>query len=318
MTALKLAHLAHDCGLPPGVLNVIHGTHDSVNFICDNKHVRAISFVGGNVAGEHIYQRATANHKRAQCNMGAKNHAVVLPDADPTSTVNQLVGASVGAAGQRCMAISVGVFVGKSKEMIPLIADQMKKLTVGPGNEETSDIGPVISLAAKARIEGLIASGTQDGAKCLLDGRNPSHTGSNEGYFVGPSLFSDVKQGMRIYEEEIFGPVLVCVAVDTYDEAIQLINENKYGNGTAVFTRSGAAARKFVDEIECGQVGVNLPIPVPLPMFSFTGNKRSIRGDLNFYGKAGLNFYSQWKTVTQNWRDDEYVEKMSTAGVGAS
>jgi malonate-semialdehyde dehydrogenase (acetylating)/methylmalonate-semialdehyde dehydrogenase len=319
MTAMKLGEMAIDAGLPPGVLNVIHGTKDAVNFICDNRHIQAISFVGGNAAGEHIYSRRTSNGKRAQCNMGAKNHALVLPDADPTSAVNQLVGASMGAAGQRCMAISVAVFVGKAQELIPRIAEESAKLRVGPGLESSSDVGPVISGAAKQRIEGLIASGVSEGANLLLDGRNPSLPKENEnGYFVGPSVFSGVKKGMQIYDQEIFGPVLCCVSADTFDEAIDFINQNEFGNGTAVFTRSGAAARKFTEEIQCGQVGVNVPIPVPLPMFSFTGNKKSIRGDLNFYGKAGLNFYTQWKTVTQAWRDDKYIEQLSTAGVGAS
>lgn len=318
LTTMKLGQLATDCGLPPGVLNVIHGTKDAVNFICDNKHIRSVSFVGGNVAGEHIYSRATGNGKRAQCNMGAKNHAIILPDADPVGTVNQLVGASMGAAGQRCMAISVAIFVGKAKEMIPALAEAASKLKVGPGAADGSDLGPVISAAAKERIMGLITAGQSEGANLLLDGRNPTVPKDYEnGYFVGPTLFSDVKKGMSIYDQEIFGPVLSCMSADTFDEAIQIINDNEFGNGTAVFTRSGAAARKFVDEIECGQVGVNVPIPVPLPMFSFTGNKKSIRGDLNFYGKAGLNFFTQWKTVTQAWRDDEYVEKLSTAGVGA-
>jgi len=250
--------------------------------------------------------------------MGAKNHAVILPDADPISTVNQLVGASMGAAGQRCMAISVAIFVGKAKEMIPMLAEACSKLKVGPGNEGTVDVGPVISAAAQQRIEGFIASGVSEGAKCLLDGRNPSVPQANAGgYFVGPTVFSEVKRGMQIYDEEIFGPVISCMAMENFDDAIQLINDNKYGNGTAIFTRSGAAARKFVAEIECGQVGVNVPIPVPLPMFSFTGNKKSIRGDLNFYGKAGLNFYTQWKTVTQAWRDDKHDEALSTSGVGA-
>jgi len=318
LTTMKLGELACASGLPPGVLNVIHGTKDAVNFICDNKHVQAISFVGGNAAGEHIYNRASANDKRAQCNMGAKNHAVILPDADPVSTVNQLVGASMGAAGQRCMAISVAIFVGKAQEMIPLIAEASSKLKVGPGNEGSSDVGPVISAAAQQRIDGFIASGISEGAKCLLDGRNPSVPQANAGgYFVGPTVFDHVERGMQIYDDEIFGPVLSCMNMNSLDDAIKFVNENKYGNGTAIFTRSGAAARKFTAEIECGQVGVNVPIPVPLPMFSFTGNKKSIRGDLNFYGKAGLNFYTQWKTVTQAWRDDEFVEKLSTSGVGA-
>merc|ERR1719253_566398 len=196
MTSIKLAKMAIDCGLPPGVLNVIHGTKDCVNFICDNKHVKAVSFVGSNQAGEYIYQRATGNDKRAQCNLGAKNHAIILPDADPVGTVNQLVGASMGAAGQRCMALSVAVFVGKAKEMIPMLAEKSSKLKCGPGGESSSDLGPVISAAAKGRIESLIESGTQEGAKLLLDGRSPSvPKGSENGYFVGPTVFSDVAKG---------------------------------------------------------------------------------------------------------------------------
>mmetsp|Transcript_29542 Transcript_29542/g.84216 ORF Transcript_29542/g.84216 Transcript_29542/m.84216 type:complete len:529 (+) Transcript_29542:63-1649(+) len=319
MTALMLAEMAHDCGLPPGVLNVVHGAHDTVNFLCDNEHLRAVSFVGGNAAGAHIYERAGKNGKRAQCNLGAKNHAVILSDADPTSVVNQLVGASCGAAGQRCMAISVAVFVGKSKELIPQIVEAAAKLRVGPGDASGTDVGPLISRAALERVGGLIQSGVDDGAQLLLDGRSPAvPSGCEGGYFVGPTIFGKVKPGMQIYDQEIFGPVLCCVEADSFDEAIKLVNANPYGNGTAIFTRSGGAARKFVDQIEAGQVGVNVPIPVPLPMFSFTGNKRSILGDLNFYGKAGVHFYTQWKTVTSAWRADDYVEKLSTAGVGAS
>jgi len=319
MSALMLAEMAHDCGLPAGVLNVVHGGHDTVNFMCDDEHIRAVSFVGGNVAGAHIYERAGKNGKRAQCNLGAKNHAVILPDADPESVINQIVGASCGAAGQRCMALSVAVFVGKSKEWIPRIAEEAAKLKVGPGNMEGIDVGPLISKQAQTRVNSLIQSGVDEGAELLLDGRNPSvPTGCEQGYFTGPTIFTKVKPGMQIYDQEIFGPVLTCVEADTFDEAIKLVNSNPFGNGTAVFTRSGGAARKYVDEIEAGQVGVNVPIPVPLPMFSFTGNKKSILGDLNFYGKAGINFYTQLKTVTSAWRADDHVEKLSTAGVGAS
>lgn len=318
LTSMQLLDLAHDCGLPPGVVNVVHGAHDTVNFLCDNEHIRAVSFVGGNAAGAHIYQRAGKNGKRAQCNLGAKNHAVVLPDADRQSVVNQLVGASIGAAGQRCMATSVAVFVGSSKEWIPYIVEEAAKLRVGPGNAGNSDVGPLISLQAKQRVEALIQSGKDEGAELLLDGRNPSvPKGFENGYFVGPTVFGKVKQGMQIYEQEIFGPVLCCVEVATLDEAIKFANENPYGNGTAIFTRSGSAARKYVDQIQAGQVGINVPIPVPLPMFSFTGNKASILGDMNFYGKAGVNFYTQLKTITSAWREDDYVEKLSTAGVGA-
>ncbi|OLQ01047.1 Methylmalonate-semialdehyde dehydrogenase [acylating], mitochondrial [Symbiodinium microadriaticum] len=309
LSAVMLAEMAHDCGLPPGVLNVVHGGHDTVNFLCDDEHIRAVSFVGGNAAGAHIYERAGRNGKRAQCNLGAKNHAIVLPDADPESVVNQLVGASCGAAGQRCMAISVAVFVGASKEWIPKIAEQAAKLRVGPGEDGSTDVGPLISSKAQERVEALIQSGMDEGARLLLDGRKPSLPEVNKsGYFVGPSIFAEVKKGMQIYENEIFGPVLCCVEVDSFEEAINFVNSNPYGNGTAVFTRSGAAARKFTDEIEAGQVGVNVPIPVPLPMFSFTGNKKSILGDLNFYGKAGVNFFTQLKTVTSAWRDDGYIE----------
>jgi malonate-semialdehyde dehydrogenase (acetylating)/methylmalonate-semialdehyde dehydrogenase len=319
LCAVKLAEMANDCGLPPGVLNIVHGGHDTVNFLCDNDHVRAISFVGGNTAGEHIYLRAGKNGKRAQCNMGAKNHAVILPDADPESVINQLAGASCGAAGQRCMALSVAIFVGKAREWIPRIAEKAATMRVGPGTEAGVDVGPVISAQAKQRITNLIQSGVDEGAELLLDGRNPTlPRGFENGYFVGPTVFTKVQKGMQIYDQEIFGPVLCCVEADTFDQAIAFINENQFGNGTAVFTRSGGAARKFVDEIEAGQVGVNVPIPVPLPQFSFTGNKKSILGDLNFYGKAGVNFYTQWKTVTSAWRADDYVEKLNTAGVGAN
>ncbi|CAK0889730.1 unnamed protein product [Prorocentrum cordatum] len=318
LTAMMLAELATESGLPPGVLNVVHGAHDTVNFLCDSEHIRAVSFVGGNAAGAHIHQRAGKNGKRAQCNLGAKNHAVVLPDADPESVVNQLVGASCGAAGQRCMALSVAVFVGSSKEIIPKIAEAASNLKVGPGSGTSVDVGPVISAAAKSKIEGLIQSGVDEGAKLLLDGRNPSVAqGYENGYFVGPTVFTDVKKGMQIYDQEIFGPVLCCVQVETYQEAIDFVNSNPFGNGTAIFTRSGSAARKYVHEIEAGQVGVNVPIPVPLPMFSFTGNKASILGDYNFYGRAGVNFFTQLKTVTSAWRDESHVEKLSTAGVGA-
>lgn len=312
MTAVKLVEMAHDCGMPPGVVNVIHGTHDAVNFLCDNEHVKAISFVGGNVAGEHIAARGGANGKRTQCNMGAKNHAVILPDADAQSAINAIAGASCGAAGQRCMALSVAVFVGKARELIPQVAEAASKLRVGPGTESGVDIGPLISKTAKDRVERLIQTGADQGADILLDGRNPSvPKGYENGYFVGPTVISKVQPGMSVYDEEIFGPVLTCVEVETFDDAIKLVNANQYGNGTAIFTRSGAAARKYVNMIDAGQVGVNLPIPVPLPMFSFTGNKASIRGDLNFYGKAGAQFYTQWKTVTQSWKDDGYVEKLA-------
>ena len=226
LSAVMLAEMASDCGLPPGVLNVVHGGHDTVNFLCDDPRIRAVSFVGGNAAGAHIYERAGKNGKRAQCNLGAKNHAIVLPDADPESVVNQLVGASCGAAGQRCMAISVAVFVGASKEWIPKIAEQAAKLRVGAGDDGSTDVGPLISASAQQRVEQLIQAGMDEGARLLLDGRKPSLPDVNKGgYFVGPSIFAEVKKGMQIYDNEIFGPVLCCVEVDSFDEAIRFVNE---------------------------------------------------------------------------------------------
>lgn len=303
LTTIELWKLARDCGLPDGVVNVMHGTHDAVNFICDEPAIKAVSFVGGNAAGEHIFKRCAENGKRAQCNMGAKNHAVVLPDADPSTVIGALAGASCGAAGQRCMATSVAIFVGKANEMIPRIAEAAAELKVGPGMDPKTGVGPLISAAAKAKVEGLIQSGVDQGAELCLDGRNPSVPSEyKDGYWVGPSVFRKCSVDMDIYKTEIFGPVLVCIEVDSFDEAIALSNRNPYGNGCAVFTESGANARKYVSEIDAGQVGINLPIPVPLPMFSFTGNKKSIQGDLNFYGKAGMQFLTQWKTVTSNWK----------------
>lgn len=314
LTSIRIAEMALDCGLPPGVLNVVHGTHDMVNGLCDHPDIRALSFVGSNAAGEHIYKRATGNGKRAQCNLGAKNHAVILPDADPMNVINTLAGASVGAAGQRCMATSVAVFVGQSRDLIPQVAETAAKLRVGPGSDPTTEIGPLISKAAQERVENLIQSGVNEGATLLLDGRKPSvEDAYKNGYFVGATVFSDVKKGMQIYDQEIFGPVLCCVSVDSFEEAIDFVNANAWGNGSAIFTRSGSAARKYVDEVEAGQVGINLPIPVPLPMFSFTGNKKSILGDLNFYGKAGMQFYTQWKTITAAWRPEDFQQTLSTS-----
>jgi malonate-semialdehyde dehydrogenase (acetylating)/methylmalonate-semialdehyde dehydrogenase len=311
LTAMEIWKLAKDCGLPDGVMNVIHGTHDAVNFLCDAPDIKSISFVGGNAAGEHIYRRCAETGKRAQCNMGAKNHAVVLPDADPGTVIGALSGASVGAAGQRCMATSVAVFVGKAKDMIPGLVEASATLKVGPGTDAATAIGPLISKTAQTRVETLIQTGVDQGAELCLDGRKPSVAAEyKDGYWVGPTIFRGASTEMNIYKTEIFGPVLTCIEVDTFDEAIALSNRNQYGNGCAIFTESGANARKYISEIEAGQVGVNLPIPVPLPMFSFTGNKKSIQGDLNFYGKAGMQFYTHWKTVTSNWKQTDSTAKI--------
>ncbi|TPX64894.1 hypothetical protein SpCBS45565_g05547 [Spizellomyces sp. 'palustris'] len=304
-----LAKLAEESGVPKGVLNVVHGGVDTVNFLCDDPAVRAISFVGSDRAGKYIFSRGTANGKRVQANLGAKNHGVIMPDANKNHTLNQLVGAAFGAAGQRCMALSTAVFVGKAREWLPELVERAKMLKVTGGFEEGADLGPLITPQAKERCEELIQSGIDEGATLLLDGRNPQVPEKYKaGNFVGPTILGDVTPTMRCYTEEIFGPVLVCLSADTLDDAISMVNRNPYGNGTAIFTNSGAIARKFTEEIDVGQVGVNVPIPVPLPMFSFTGSRGSIQGDLNFYGKSGVQFYTSTKTVTQLWRHEDATE----------
>ncbi|KAK1568753.1 hypothetical protein Q3G72_028255 [Acer saccharum] len=301
--SIMLAELAMEAGLPKGVLNIVHGTNDIVNAICDDDDIKAISFVGSNIAGMHIYARGSAKGKRVQSNMGAKNHGVVLPDASVDATLNALVAAGFGAAGQRCMALSTIVFVGDSESWENKLVERAKALKVNAGTEPDADLGPVISKQAKERICRLIQSGVDSGARLLLDGRNTVVPGYEHGNFIGPTILTDVTADMDCYKEEIFGPVLLCMRADSFEEAINIVNNNKYGNGASIFTSSGVAARKFQTEIEAGQVGINVPIPVPLPFFSFTGSKASFAGDLNFYGKAGVNFYTQIKTVTQQWKD---------------
>ncbi|KAB0799507.1 hypothetical protein PPYR_07387 [Photinus pyralis] len=310
---MLLMELLNEVGCPPGVVNVIHGSRDAVNFICDNPDIKAISFVGSDTAGQYIYQRGCANGKRVQSNMGAKNHAVVLPDANKEMSIDQLCGAAFGAAGQRCMAISVAVLVGEAQKWIPDIVARAKKLKVNAGHEPGTDVGPVISPVAKERICHLIESGIKQGAKCDLDGRNVVVEKYPKGNFVGPTILSNVRPSYDCYKQEIFGPVLIIVHADTMEEAIEIINSNPYGNGTAIFTTSGSNARQFVNEIDVGQVGVNVPIPVPLPMFSFTGSRGSFWGDLHFYGKQGLNFYTQTKTITSMWRKGQSLTKSTVS-----
>ena len=305
MVVMRLAELALEAGIPKGVLNVVHGGPDVVNAICDHADIKAVSFVGSTPVGTHVYNRASQAGKRVQCMMGAKNHAVVLPDAAREPTLNAMIGAAFGAAGQRCMAASTLVLVGEARAWIPELAQKARALKVHAGTEPNTDVGPVITCSSRERIEALIASGVEQGANLVLDGRNPSIPGYEKGNFVGPTIFAGVKPGMRIYDEEIFGPVLVILEVETLDEAIAVVNANPNGNGTAVFTQSGAAARKFQEEIDVGQVGINLPIPVPVPMFSFTGSRASKLGDLGPYGKQVVMFYTQTKTVISRWFDDD-------------
>ncbi|KAI9699162.1 MAG: hypothetical protein M1820_007241 [Bogoriella megaspora] len=304
-----LAELAEKAGFPPGVINVIHGSARTVDFILDEPAIKAISFVGSNKAGEYIYERGSKNGKRVQANLGAKNHALIAPDANKNHALNAISGAAFGAAGQRCMALSTLVLVGETKEWVGEIAERARGLSVNGGFEEGADLGPVISPQARERIEGLIQSAEEEGAEIVLDGRGFRPEKYPNGNFIGPTLIANVKPHMRCYTEEIFGPVLVCLNVDTVDEGIELINKNEYGNGVAIFTRSGSTGARFQKEVEAGQVGINVPIPVPLPMFSFTGNKKSVAGGgaNTFYGKSGLNFYTQQKTVTSLWRSEDAV-----------
>ena len=304
LSTMMLVELAVQAGVPAGVLNVVHGGKEVVDMLCTHKDIQAISFVGSTHVGTHVYNLAGQHGKRVQSMMGAKNHAVVMPDANKEQTLNALVGAAFGAAGQRCMALSVAVMVGESKNWIEALVEKAKTLSVNAGHEPNTDIGPVISARAKQRVEDLISSGVAEGAKLLLDGRGVQVEGYEQGNFVGQTIFSQVTAGMRIYKEEIFGPVLAIICVDTLEEAIALVNANPFGNGVGLFTQSGATARAFQHQINIGQVGINIPIPVPVPFFSFTGSRGSKLGDLGPYGKQAVQFYTQTKTVTSRWFED--------------
>lgn len=302
--AMIIAELCQRAGLPPGVLNIVHGGVSTVNAICDHPAIKAISFVGGDRAGKHIYDRGTQNGKRVQANMGAKNHAIVMPDANRNLALNSIIGAAFGAAGQRCMAISVALLVGESQSWLPELVERAQNLKVDGGFERGADLGPLISPVAKNRVTGLISSAEEQGGKIHLDGRVIQVPGYPDGNFIGPTVI-EANTTMKCYLEEIFGPVLVVVKADTLDDALDIINSNRYGNGAAIFTQSGATARKFESEVNVGQLGINVPIPVPLPMFAWSGNKGSALGDIGFYGKSGINFYTQNKTTTSLWRAED-------------
>ncbi|HGY9579762.1 TPA: CoA-acylating methylmalonate-semialdehyde dehydrogenase [Vibrio harveyi] len=305
LTSIRLAELFEEAGAPKGVLQIVHGRKEQVDLLLKHPDIQAVSFVGSVPVAQYIYTTGTQNFKRVQAFAGAKNHMVVMPDANKNQVVNNLVGSSVGAAGQRCMAISVAVFVGSSKEWIADLKQEMAKVRPGAWDDENAAYGPLISAQAKQRVLSLIEEGKQQGAVCELDGCQCEVEGFPEGNWVGPTLFSGVTTEMSIYTQEIFGPVLVCIEVDTLQEAIELVNRNPYGNGTSIFTANGAAARKYQHEIQVGQVGVNVPIPVPLPFFSFTGWRGSFYGDLHAYGKQAVRFYTETKTVTARWFDDD-------------
>ena len=287
--------------MPPGVLNVVHGGPDIANALCDHPDIKAISFIGSTHVGSEIYNRASKAGKRCQAMMGAKNHCVILPDADREVALNQLVGAAFGAAGQRCMATSVAVMVGEARNWLPDFVERAKKLKVSVGSDRDADLGPLVSPNAKKRVEGLIQKGVDEGAELLLDGRNLTVKGYEKGNFVGPTIFNGVKPNMAIYREEVFGPVLCVVGVDTLEEAVEFVNRNPNGNGVAVFTQDGGSARYFQNNIDVGQIGINIPIPVPVAWFSFTGSRASKMGDSGPNGKQAVNFWTQTKTITARW-----------------
>ncbi|MDP9110924.1 MAG: CoA-acylating methylmalonate-semialdehyde dehydrogenase [Candidatus Eremiobacteraeota bacterium] len=302
--ALLIAELFAEAGLPDGVFNVVHGDKVAVDALLAHPDVAAISFVGSTPIARHIYEAAAKNGKRVQALGGAKNHMVVMPDADMDAAADALVSAAFGSAGQRCMAISASITVGDAGDaLIEAVRSRMATLHIGPGKDPANDMGPVINPAARDRIVNAIAEGVREGATLCADGRGLKVAGHENGFFVGPTLFDHVKPAMSIYKEEIFGPVLINLRAKTLDEALAIIDGNPYGNGTSIFTRNGAAARRFQSEVRVGMVGVNVPIPVPVGYYSFGGWKDSLFGDLHIYGDDGFRFYTRGKVVTSRWHD---------------
>jgi malonate-semialdehyde dehydrogenase (acetylating)/methylmalonate-semialdehyde dehydrogenase len=300
--SVRLAELLKEAGLPDGVFNVVHGDREAVDAILEHPGIHAVSFVGSTLVARHVYTRAAATGKRVQALGGAKNHAVVMPDADLAFTADALVGAAFGSAGERCMAISAVVAVGAIGDpLVARLGELARALRIGPGSAEGMDMGPLVTRAHRDRVKAYIDAGVKQGARLVLDGRGLNIAGHEEGFFLGPTLFDEVTPGMSIYQDEIFGPVLVVLRVDTLDEAIDLVNGNPYGNGTAIFTSSGGAAHKFEERVEVGMVGINVPIPVPTAFYSFGGWKQSLFGDLHMYGTEGVAFYTRTKAVTTRW-----------------
>ncbi|BAK75532.1 methylmalonate-semialdehyde dehydrogenase [Pseudogulbenkiania sp. NH8B] len=302
-STLLIAQLLHEAGLPKGVLNVVHGDKEAVDALIEAPDVKALSFVGSTPIAEYIYAEGTKRGKRVQALGGAKNHAVLMPDADLDNAVNALMGAAYGSCGERCMAISVAVCVGDqvADALIAKLTPQIQALKIGAGTTCGLDMGPLVTAAARDKVVGYIDDGVVSGAQLVVDGRGYRVAGHEGGYFLGGTLFDRVTPEMRIYQEEIFGPVLCVVRVNSLEEAIALINAHEYGNGTCIFTRDGEAARLFADLIEVGMVGINVPLPVPVAYHSFGGWKRSLFGDLHAYGPDGVRFYTRRKAITQRW-----------------
>ena len=302
-SALLVAQLALQAGLPPGVLNVVNGDKEAVDTLLADQRVQAVSFVGSTPIAQHIYATGCANGKRVQALGGAKNHAVVMPDADVPNAVSALMGAASGSCGERCMAIPLVVAVGDgtADAVVAGLKVEIAKMKVGPGTNAANDMGPLVTQQHFEKVKGYVAQGVAEGATLVVDGRGVKVSGHEGGYFLGPCLFDHVKPGMTIYQEEIFGPVLGVMRVKTLQEAMDLIDAHEYGNGTCIFTRDGEAARYFTDNILVGMVGVNVPLPVPVAYHSFGGWKRSLFGDLSAYGPDAVRFYTKRKTITQRW-----------------
>jgi len=306
--SMRMAELFKEAGLPDGVFNVVHGDKAAVDALLHHPDVKAVSFVGSTPIAKYIYETCAKQGKRVQALGGAKNHAVVLADADLDFAADGLIGAAYGSAGERCMAISAVVAVEEiADQLVAKLKAAAGKLKIGPGQQKDADMGPVISRVHRDKISGYVDQGVAAGAKLVLDGRGLKVAGHEDGFFIGASLFDHVKPDMSIYKDEIFGPVLVVLRVKSLDEAIALINANPYANGTAVFTRSGGAARRFEREIEVGMVGINVPIPVPIAYYSFGGWRNSLFGDQHVHGPEGVRFYTRGKVVTARWPDDKAV-----------
>jgi malonate-semialdehyde dehydrogenase (acetylating)/methylmalonate-semialdehyde dehydrogenase len=308
--SLRMAELFKEAGLPDGVFNVIHGDKAAVDALLAHPDVKAVSFVGSTPIARYVYETGARHGKRVQALGGAKNHAVVLPDADLDFAAEALAGAAYGSAGERCMAISAVVAVGEAADpLVEKLAARARGLKVGPGAEPGVEMGPLISRAHRDRVKGYVDQGEATGARLVVDGRGLLVPGHENGFFLGPTLFDRVTPEMSIYRDEIFGPVLVVLRARDFDEALDLVNRNPYGNGTALFTRSGAAARRFQNEVEAGMVGVNVPIPVPMAFFSFGGWKQSLFGDLHVHGMEGVYFYTRTKVVTTRWSETDLPGK---------
>jgi malonate-semialdehyde dehydrogenase (acetylating)/methylmalonate-semialdehyde dehydrogenase len=304
---VRLAELMMEAGAPEGVLNVVHGDKEVVDAILDHELIKAVSFVGSSDIAQYVYSRGTANGKRVQAMGGAKNHGVVLPDADFDQVTKDLVGSAFGSAGERCMALPVAVAVGKgtAEALIERIMPEIERMKVGISTDPDAAYGPVVSAAHRAKIENYIQMGVDEGATLLADGRGFKLQGYEEGFFIGPTLFDHVKPKMKSYQEEIFGPVLQIVRAETFEEAAALPTNHQYGNGVAIFTRNGRAAREFAAKVQVGMVGINVPIPVPVAYHTFGGWKRSAFGDVNQHGPEGVRFYTKVKTVTARWPDGD-------------